>query len=229
MSLKTWPFFHLLRKDDLFIDIGANVGSYTILACSAIGAKGYAFKPIPDTYEKLIENIRLNHLEDEVTCLNMGLGDKTGTLSFSSDMDTVNHVLVSGELSQNPINVQVSTLDEVLGDNSPALIKIDVEGYEFPVLEGAMKTLSQKSLMAVIIELNGQGSRYGFDEAGILPKMFNLGFQTYSYNPFNRILTELKGKNLHSDNILFIRKESLSLVKDRLENAPTVSIHGMKL
>ena len=52
---------HVLRPDDLFIDVGANVGSYTILACAAIGACGYAFEPIPTTYKRLIENIRINH------------------------------------------------------------------------------------------------------------------------------------------------------------------------
>jgi hypothetical protein len=48
---------HVLEPDDLFIDIGANVGSYTILACAAKQARGYCFEPIPSTFEKLMENI----------------------------------------------------------------------------------------------------------------------------------------------------------------------------
>jgi len=54
---------HFLRNDDLFIDVGANVGSYTILASSAIGARGIAFELIASTYKKLIENMRLNGLD----------------------------------------------------------------------------------------------------------------------------------------------------------------------
>jgi len=225
---------HLLRKEDLFIDVGANAGSFTILACSAIGARGYAFEPVPSAYKRLVENIRLNHLENTVKCLNIGLARECGSIAFTSNMDTVNHVLAPGEHSEGTINVKVSALDEVLCDNSPVLIKIDVEGYETPVLEGALETLKKKTLHAVIMELNGQGSRYGFDESRILPMMFDYGFQTYSYNPFDRILINLQGKNLTSDNtlsttsdnILFIRKESLSLVLERLKNSPMINVHG---
>jgi len=141
-------------------------------------------------------------------------------------MDAVNHVLAHGEQSDSAINVKVTALDEVLSGKSPVLIKIDVEGYENSVLEGAIETLKKKTLYAVIMELNGQGSRYGFDESRILQMMFDSGFQTYSYNPFDRILINLQGKNLTSDNTLFIRKESLSLVLEKLKSSPMITVHG---
>ncbi len=215
---------HVLRDDDLFIDVGANVGSYTILACSAIGASGYAFEPVPSTYKRLIENIRLNHLENRVKCFNIGVGSEQGSIAFTSNMDTENHALASGEQSDNTISVEVSTLDAVLGGESPTLMKIDVEGYETPVLEGALETLKKQTLHSVIIELNGRCSRYGFDELRILKIMFDYGFRTYSYNPLDRTLVNLKGKNLNSPNTVFIRDKSFVL--DRLENSPKVTIHG---
>ncbi len=215
---------HVLRDDDLFIDVGANVGSYTILACSAIGANGYAFEPVPSTYKRLIENIRLNHLENKVKCLNIGVGREQGSITFTSNMDTKNHALASGEQSDNTISVEVSTLDAVLGGESPTLLKIDVEGYETPVLEGALETLKKQTLHSVIIELNGSGSRYGFDESRILKMMFDHGFRTYSYNPLDRTLVNLQGKNLNSVNTLFIRDESF--VSDKLKNSPKFTIHG---
>ena len=220
---------HVLRKDDLFIDVGANVGSYTILACSAIGASGYAFEPVPSTYKRLIDNIHLNHLENRVKCLNIGLGRKKGILAFTTGkMNTVNHVLASGEQSDSTINVEVYTLDEILSDKSPALIKIDVEGYETPVLEGALQTLKNKTLHTVIMELKGLGRRYGFEESRILEMMIDFGFQTYSYNPFDRTLINLQGKNVTSGNTLFVREESLSTVMDKLNSAPMVTVHGKK-
>ncbi len=215
---------HVLRDDDLFIDVGANVGLYTILACSAIGASGYAFEPVPSTYKRLIENIRLNHLENRVKCFNIGVGSEQGSIAFTSNMDTENHALASGEQSDNTISVEVSTLDAVLGGESPTLMKIDVEGYETPVLEGALETLKKQTLHSVIIELNGRCSRYGFDELRILKIMFDYGFRTYSYNPLDRTLVNLKGKNLNSPNTVFIRDKSFVL--DRLENSPKVTIHG---
>lgn len=215
---------HVLRDDDLFIDVGANVGSYTILACSSIGARGYAFEPIPTTYKRLVENIHLNHLDNRVECLNIGVGGKQGRIDFTANMDTTNHALVSGEQNKNTVSVEVSTLDTVLKDELPALIKIDVEGYEAAVLEGALETLEKGTLHSVIMELNGSGNRYGFDEQRILETMLDHGFNTYSYNPMDRTLINLQGKNLRSGNTIFIREESLVL--EKLRNAPKINVFG---
>jgi FkbM family methyltransferase len=215
---------HFLRAEDLFVDIGANVGSYSILACSAVGARGVAFEPVPSTYKRLVENIRLNHLDERVKCINKGVGAQQGTITFTSDSDTTNHVLAPGEQSSNKVTVDVTSLDTVLQGECPSLIKIDVEGFETPVLDGAQETLENTTLDAVIMELNGSGSRYGFEETKILDMMINKGFRTYSYNPFTRTLINLEGKNLNSGNTLFIRDKSL--VEERLRLAPKVSVYG---
>jgi FkbM family methyltransferase len=215
---------HFLRAEDLFVDIGANVGSYSILACSAVGARGVAFEPVPSTYKRLVENIRLNHLDERVKCINKGVGAQQGTITFTSDSDTTNHVLAPGEQSSNKVTVDVTSLDTVLQGECPSLIKIDVEGFETPVLDGAQETLENPTLDAVIMELNGSGSRYGFEETKILDMMINKGFRTYSYNPFTRTLINLEGKNLNSGNTLFIRDKAL--VEERLRLAPKVSVYG---
>src|SRR5882762_2204257 len=196
---------HVLRNNDLFVDVGANVGSYTILACAVIGARGYAFEPVPPTYRRLVENVRLNHVESRVTCLKVGVGSVEGVVSFTSGKDTTNHVVTSGEKVPDAIDVRMCTLDSVLEGESPAVAKIDVEGFETPVLEGAQKTLSKASLHSVIMELNGSGSRYGYDESRILEMMSDHSFKTYSYDPLDRSLIKLNGKNLASGNTLFIR------------------------
>lgn len=154
----------VLRKEDLFVDIGANVGAYTILACAAIGAKGYCVEPVPATYFRLMTNIRLNNLEKSVVALNIALGNKKGEIYFSSDQNCMNHIIADGEQAENKIVVNVSLLDEVLKDD-PFLIKIDVEGYETLALQGAKNTLRNEELFSVIMELNGSGNRYGFDES----------------------------------------------------------------
>lgn len=215
---------HYLRPEDLFVDVGANVGSYTILACAAIGAKGIAFEPVPSTYEKLVQNLHINYLGDRVESVNSGVGAGQGTIAFTSDSDTTNHVVASGERYENTVTVNVTALDAALTGQFPSLIKIDVEGYETPVLEGARQTLRNTSLNAVILELNGSGSRYGFDERKILELMLNCGFRTYSYNPISRTLIDLDGKNITSGNTLFIRDRFF--VEGRLKNAPKVEISG---
>ncbi|MBK1620608.1 FkbM family methyltransferase [Lamprobacter modestohalophilus] len=215
---------HFLREEDLFVDVGANVGSYSILACSAVGARGIAFEPVPNTFNRLIENMRLNNLEERVTCLNKGVGAEEENITFTSDTDTTNHALADGEHCEKVVNVEVTSLDTVLHSESPALVKIDVEGYETPVLEGAQEILRNQSIYSVIMELNGSGNRYGYDESKILDMMSDYNFKTYSYNPMDRTLINLEGKNLNSGNTLFIRDKSF--VEERLKAAPMVSIHG---
>lgn len=216
---------HVLRSDDLFIDVGANSGSYTILACAAVGARGYAFEPIPATYNRLFENVRLNHLEDRVNCVNKGVGAEQGSIMFTGGSDTMNHAIAPQEKSDNAIRVPVVTLDAALRGESPSLMKIDVEGFEAPALEGARAILEKTSLHSVIMELNSSGNRYGYDEGKIIGLMAEYGFRTYSYNPYSRTLVSLDGKNHESGNTLFVRDESL--VQNRLTSSPKICIHGV--
>ena len=212
---------HVLRKDDLFVDIGANVGSYTVLASKAVGAKVLCFEPVPTTYERLVTNIRLNDAGKRVVSLNMALGEVSGELCFTSDKNTSNHVITDRVDDVNTIKVPVSTLDSELTD-SPFLIKIDVEGYETPVIEGAKQALADKQLCAVIMELNGSGRRYGFDESKILSMMLDLEFQPCEYRPFERQLIALNGKNLNAGNTIFVRDKERVL--RRIKDADTFRV-----
>jgi len=218
---------HILRPDDLYIDVGANVGSYTLLACGVSGARGVAFEPIPATFERMLANIQLNGLQEKVDCHNLGVGREEGVLLFTSDQNTTNHALAAGETSDGAAEVRVVNLDSILQGMDPFLLKIDVEGFETPVLEGGLKVLANPALKAVIMELNGSGDRYGFDEESILAKMLALGFQTYGYDPFSRRLIPLEGKNADAGNTLFIRDKKL--VAERLRTAAPIAVHGRQL
>ena len=157
---------HFLRPDDVFYDVGANVGSYTLLASGVCKANSYTIEPVPATFSVLKQNIELNGLADKVTLLNSGAGAAIGTLNFSSDEDTTNHVLAAEEVSKaNVIAVPVITVDSLLRNGSPALIKIDVEGFETEVMKGMQATLELPVLKAIIIELNGSGMRYGYSRS----------------------------------------------------------------
>lgn len=218
---------HALSPEDLFVDIGANVGSYTILACSVRGAKGICFEPVPDTYERLLDNIGINKLSSQVEALNLGLSDKEDELSFTSSESCCNHVVASGEEARDAIRVKVFPLDTVLRGRSPSLLKIDVEGFETPVLSGAHATLSNKSLHSVILELNGSGKRYGYDEKKVLDTMSKYGFLTYVYEPFSRELRRLGQGQMLAGNTLFIR--NVEVVKEKIEKSPYVLVNGVRL
>ena len=77
------------------------------------------------------------------------------------------------------------------------------------------------------MELNGAGERYGFTESKILDMMFDYGFKTYSYSPFERKIINLDGKNIPEGNTLFIRNEDRIL--SRIKNAPKFTVYDMSL
>jgi FkbM family methyltransferase len=197
---------HATSPDDLFVDIGANVGSYVLLACGAAGARGVALEPIPSTYAKLIENLRLNDLMGRVRAVNAGAADVHATLRFTSDLDTVNHVAsnADGNVPTNVIEVPVHPIDELLDGACASILKIDVEGYEYQVIQGARNTLGKAK--AIIIELNGSGSRYGHSDDQIVASLRELGFSPYRYLPETRTLEMIdRPDTARSPNAIFVR------------------------
>lgn len=214
---------HFLLPEDLFVDVGSNCGSYTILACGIKKSKGLAFEPIPETYKKLVANISLNNIEHLAKTYNIGLAEKQGDLLFTSGLDVMNHIIPSGKFEDDLISVKVTTLDLILKDQSPAFIKIDVEGFELSVLQGAEFILNKKSLKIVVVELNGSGSRYGYDENKILCLLERCGFKSYSYNPFDRTLINLNSKNFESGNTIFVR--DIAFVLERVRKSEYITIN----
>lgn len=214
---------HFLCKEDLFFDIGANVGSYTVLASGCVGARTVAFEPVPSTFLWLLKNIKINSLQQKVNGLNIGLGSAKSILHFTSSYDTINHVISKNEIQheKNFVEVQVETFDEVASKNGvPVLIKIDVEGFETEVLRGMSGSLKAATLKAVIIELNGSGLRYGYDESWIHQHLKEHHFLPYEYEPFTRSLHLLE--QFGSRNTIYIRDPEF--VKERLKKAKKIKI-----
>ncbi len=183
---------HCLRPQDLFVDIGSNVGVYSLLASGGAGAESLAFEPVPETFFVLQENIVLNKLSELVTPLNLGLGKEAGALRFTRHLDGINHVLAPGEATGQSLEVEVKSLDQALQNRDVNLIKLDVEGFELPVLQGAKESLNNPALKGLIIELNGSGERYGMDEKQIVKLLQEAGFAPFDYDPRSRALTARK-------------------------------------
>lgn len=205
---------HLLRRDEHFLDVGANVGSYSILAGGAARARVKAVEPIPSTFTHLQRNVVLNGLDERVRCCQAGLSDVHGVLRFSSDLDTVNHVLAEGE-NLPGTDVPVLRLDDLVGQDVPTLIKIDVEGHELAVLRGGSDTLHDARLLAVIMETNGSGARYGVSDDALIAEMKDYGFAPFGYDPFRR---RLKDSAQANGNTVFVRDRGA--VEERCRSAP---------
>lgn len=218
---------HVTRPDDLFVDVGANVGSYSVLACAVKGARGVCFEPVPVTFARLLDNIRINALSDRVEALNLGVADREGELAFTSAENCTNHVVADNENAPEAVRVKVLPLDAILKGRAPSMLKIDVEGFEVPVLKGAEATLANDSLHSVLLELNGSNARYGFSESDILGTMSRHGFVACSYEPFTRELRRLEGGGSLTGNTLFVRRPEVASVRVR-QSSPFV-VRGVQV
>lgn len=166
-----------------------------------------------------MDNILINQMHDKVKALNIGLGGNKGLLKFTQAFDTVNHVATENET--NSIEVEINSLDTILSaEQVPALIKIDVEGFETEVLNGAAKTLADKKLKAIIIELNGSGQRYGYDENQIHKKLIDYGFKPFNYNPKLRQLKEVE--TFGTQNTIYLRDKEF--VINRIKSSRQIKI-----
>jgi len=213
---------HTLRPGELFVDVGANIGSYSILAASGVGTRVIAIEPIPSTFSILKQNIRLNGLEGQVVARHLGLSNNASELRFTTTQDTTNHVLGDSEKAQGE-TIDVTTLDNLLeGEAIPAVIKIDVEGYEFAVLKGAKRTLSSPGLLAVIMETNSSGIRYGISDQQLMDIMEEHGFEMWNYRAIERELKPLRHVDNKADNTIFLRNHKE--IEQRVKSAPNTKL-----
>ena len=198
---------HALREGDLFVDIGANIGAYTVLAASVAKATVLACEPLPANYALLLANLRLNQAENKVEALNVGVGGVEGSLRFTSSFGPKDHVVFPHETMQTEkvIELPVRTLDSIVGDRNPTMIKVDVEGFETQVVNGGAKGMENDCLRAVIIELKGHGARYGYDESVLMDRLSGLGFQAFCYSPLDRRIFSSDKACARSDNRIYLR------------------------
>ncbi len=194
-----------LKANDVFVDVGANLGHYTMLASGICKAKSFAIEPIESTLIKLEKNIKLNKLENKVALLNYGIGDKNEILNFTTHKTVMNSVSLSED--SNTVKIEVKTLNELLKNESPTFIKIDVEGYEYKVLKGANEILKKPSLKYLLIEFNNSGAKFDLKDEDVFKLITEYGFLPIRYNLEKKEINVIKSYNTDKFNTLFIRNE----------------------
>lgn len=142
-------FLDYLRKNDIIIDAGANIGTMTLGSSLIVGSKGkvYSIEPHPRTFNFLKGNISLNCFTN-IETFNVALGSNSGNISFSNKKSDDQNGVV---MNENGTSVPIRRLDELIDSNNIALLKIDVEGYEKFVLMGTTKLF--KYIECVIVEV----------------------------------------------------------------------------
>lgn len=149
-----------LRPGDIAWDIGANVGLYTRKIAERVGAGGrvYAFEPSPANAAQLKANCATLA---NVTLLNCGLSSQAGRTKFlqgSDDIGATSRIVGAGDIGANALqDVELRRADDIVASGTapvPDVVKIDVEGHEYDVLEGMADVLANRRLRTLIVEVH---------------------------------------------------------------------------
>jgi FkbM family methyltransferase len=177
-----------VKAGDCVIDVGANVGAHTLLLAKLVGPRGkvYAFEPGPPLFERLTHNLRLNPvLEGVVIAVRLGLSDASGVLHWNEEAQNRGNAHLR---AAEGIRVEVVRLDDYWTAASRArasFIKIDVEGMEYQVLQGARALLMRDRPVVYFETMPGARAdirkRLGYDTFLELEAYFTgLGYELFA-------------------------------------------------
>ena len=163
---KKWEYeqlsllYNLSIKNQVVFDVGAWKGPYTLFLANLVGEKGRveAFEPMPDTFNTLVDNVRLNNLTN-VNCHNTAVSDIDGSIKIKATYrksPLASIVRYKNDDKLISLNSQSVTIDSFCRKNNiaPHGIKIDVEGAEGLVFKGALETIKTHKPW-VIVEFHG--------------------------------------------------------------------------
>jgi FkbM family methyltransferase len=217
----------VLQPGDHFVDVGAHIGYFSLVASRAVGESGLvvAFEPEAGNYQRILGHLADNAMHN-VRVFNHAIGAEAGqgTFFFNSDndgghafWDVSKHALCERtRLEHRTLSVPVDTLDAALArvpSGAPLrVIKIDAEGCEYDVLKGGLKTLLAREVPYVVCEINRFAlEQMGSSEVALRALMGMVGYRTYLLKPdASGVVELLPGQNYvspHVFNVLFSREQ----------------------
>jgi len=181
----------LLKPGQTFVDIGAHIGYYTLLAAEIVGPKGrvFAFEPDPENFALLEANIKAAGVEEYVVAVNAAIGLNHGGKSelYLSRTNSGDHRLFATP-GRTHVEVPVLALDRYLSYGDVDFIKCDTQGYEWAVLAGARNLLQKcPAKIYMLVEFYPSGlCLSGSSGANLLALLEELGFH-YSIPRMGRV------------------------------------------
>ena len=214
---------HALRPADLFLDVGANIGSYSMLAIAAAGASALALEPVPQTFQDLQRNARINDFGDRISCLRAAATADGRGVVMTADRGAMNRVVSEpSQQGDQTETVPGTTLDSVTAERCPAVMKIDVEGFEREVLAGAKSLLASPGLHTIVLETDEDPN--GACSAGSAIGMLRAaGLSPIRYDPISRSVRSEATPTRHG-NVLFTR--DMARLQSLVHEAPPFRVLG---
>jgi FkbM family methyltransferase len=170
-----------LHPGGMFVDVGANIGYYTALAASLVGATGLvlAFEPDPECFQALVSTFST---KPNIRCMQIAVSDSVGTLKLYIPPDS-EHNHDSSWLAycegMTAFNSKTTTLDIALGEcGRVQLLKMDIEGHEPQAVHGGRRVLGSGRVERVLCELNQRLLRLaGSSRAELVELLQSCGFE----------------------------------------------------
>jgi FkbM family methyltransferase len=164
---------HLRRSPGLFLDIGANVGAYTLWAIEA-GCEVIAVEPDGWAAEQLLANLALNGYQ--ATVISAAIADKPGSVRMTTDRGVTNRIVEEGYAGATEV-VRAMTIDEILGGRTAVGAKVDVEGAEMSVVLGAARALAEKRIHLMQLEWTSASDTFGIRREDIAAALDVHGYE----------------------------------------------------
>ena len=218
--------YKTLKPGSCFIDGGANIGFFSLIASKIVGQTGtvFSFEPTPLTHTYLKKNINVNNASN-IIISKYGLSSSKKQLPFQIFDNPEGNSVISDKACEltyenEIIKINTISIDEFCTENKIAridLIKLDIEGQELEAIKGAKKVLLENHSIKIIFELNIANNKHGIDFAKkIFDELIKLNFSNFQtlVNPRNTINDLNDNKNLkllkkitdrHNVNILAFR------------------------
>ncbi|MCI5049225.1 MAG: FkbM family methyltransferase [Rickettsiales bacterium] len=211
----TMAWLETFTADDIMLDVGANVGMYSIWAAKIAGTRVFAFEPESQNFAQLCRNIALNQLDNMVTAYCLALSDETkldilhlsqfaiggSCHSFKDCVDF--HLKERGTAFEQ--GCFAMSYDQLIAEQDmpvPTRIKIDVDGIEHKVIAGLQNTLENSVVKDVLIEINTNIEEH----ASLIEHMRSLNFE-YDEEDTNKYIRK-EGAFTGVGNFIFKRSET---------------------
>jgi len=173
----------IIKKGDVVVDVGANIGYYTLIFAKLVGKEGkvFAFEPEPTNFNILKKNVKINEYEN-VTLINKAVSNKTGKMTL--DLDEINKGghSISKNNSEKTIEIESIRLDDYFKTYYGKInfIKLDIEGAEVEAIKGMSEILGKNEEANIMAEYNPQSlSNLGTNSEEYLTSLMKFGFKIY--------------------------------------------------
>lgn len=183
---------HFLRRGDVFVDVGCNIGLFTLIAARRVGGAGhvYGFEPCSRTFARLEANLRLNGFAN-VSCYRMSLSDRHGEATLTAPVDgygawgSLAHPVRGKSFTTE--TVAMLPWDDFAQEHQligrVVAMKIDVEGWEARVLSGASKALAREDAPVLQVEFTEEAARAaGSSCAELYHRLEGFGYRMFTYD-----------------------------------------------